>query len=93
MQLSFGTGIAADDSMTDTRDPTARSQEADRAVGSGTQTSPSRPGRADRAAERIEEPRIERIARRAFEIYEARGGQNGRALEDWLQAEREIDNE
>jgi len=39
------------------------------------------------------EPRIERIARRAHELYEARGGTHGRALEDWLQAEREIDAE
>jgi Protein of unknown function (DUF2934) len=34
-----------------------------------------------------------RIARRAHEIYEARGGEHGKALEDWLQAEREIDAE
>ena len=39
------------------------------------------------------EPRIERISRRAHELYEARGGTHGRALEDWLQAEREIDAE
>jgi len=37
--------------------------------------------------------RMNRIARRAHEIYEARGGEHGRALEDWLQAEREIDAE
>jgi hypothetical protein len=37
--------------------------------------------------------RIERIARRAHEIYEARGGEHGKALDDWLQAEREIDEE
>jgi hypothetical protein len=34
---------------------------------------------------------MNRIARRAHEIYEARGGQHGKAMEDWLQAEREID--
>jgi hypothetical protein len=39
------------------------------------------------------EPRIERIARRAHEIYEARGGEHGKAMEDWLEAEREIDDE
>jgi Protein of unknown function (DUF2934) len=38
------------------------------------------------------ESRMNRIARRALEIYEARGGQDGKALEDWLQAEREIDS-
>jgi hypothetical protein len=36
---------------------------------------------------------MNRVARRAHQIYEARGGQDGRALEDWLQAEREIDAE
>jgi tRNA 2-selenouridine synthase SelU len=30
------------------------------------------------------------IARRAFEVYCSRGGQHGRDLEDWLQAEREL---
>ena len=37
--------------------------------------------------------RLNRIARRAHEIYEARGGQDGRDLDDWLQAEREVDAE
>ena len=39
------------------------------------------------------ESRLNRIARRAHEIYQARGGEHGRALEDWLQTEREIDSE
>ena len=39
----------------------------------------------------VSESRMNRIARRAHEIYEARGGEHGKALEDWLQAEREID--
>jgi hypothetical protein len=30
------------------------------------------------------------IARRAFEMYCARGGGQGSALDDWLQAEREL---
>ena len=30
------------------------------------------------------------IARRAYELYEQRGRQDGRAAEDWEQAEREI---
>lgn len=30
------------------------------------------------------------VAKRAYELYEQRGGQDGYALEDWLQAEREI---
>ena len=35
--------------------------------------------------------RMNRIARRAREIYEARGGEHGTAMDDWLRAEREID--
>lgn len=38
-------------------------------------------------------PRLDRIARRAHEIYVARGGVHGKDLDDWLQAEREIDAE
>ena len=39
------------------------------------------------------ESRIERIVKRAHEIYQARGGEHGKALDDWLQAEREVDAE
>jgi hypothetical protein len=37
--------------------------------------------------------RLERIAQRAYAIYERRGGEDGSSMEDWLQAEREIDAE
>jgi Protein of unknown function (DUF2934) len=37
--------------------------------------------------------RLSRIAQRAHEIYDRRGGQDGKDLDDWLQAEREIDAE
>jgi len=30
------------------------------------------------------------IARRAYELYEARGREHGHDLDDWLQAEREL---
>jgi hypothetical protein len=39
------------------------------------------------------ESRMSRIAKRAHEIYEAYGGQDGKAIEHWLQAESEIDGE
>jgi hypothetical protein len=32
----------------------------------------------------------ERIRRRAYELYVQRGSQSGSALDDWLQAEKEI---
>jgi len=39
----------------------------------------------------LADSRMNRIARRAREIYEARGGEHGTAMDDWLLAEREID--
>ena len=36
--------------------------------------------------------RLARIAQRAHEIYVARGGHEGRQLDDWLEAERQIDD-
>ena len=38
----------------------------------------------------VNSTRHEEIRRRAFEIYLERGGQPGRDLDDWLQAEREL---
>ena len=32
----------------------------------------------------------EQIRRRAYELYEQRGAENGHELEDWLQAEAEV---
>lgn len=32
----------------------------------------------------------EEIAHRAYQLYEARGGEDGRDLQDWFQAEREL---
>jgi len=51
-------------------------------------------GGRDTSAGPVQRPsefRMNRIAHRAHEIYEARGGEHGKAMEDWLQAEREID--
>jgi mRNA-degrading endonuclease HigB of HigAB toxin-antitoxin module len=36
------------------------------------------------------DPITEAIARRAFELFVARGQQHGHDLDDWLQAEREL---
>ena len=38
-------------------------------------------------------PDAERVAARAYEMYLARGGSDGQALEDWLAAERELGGE
>ncbi|MGH7228499.1 MAG: DUF2934 domain-containing protein [Nitrospiraceae bacterium] len=59
---------------------------------SSTNKSSARGGRGTQltAAPREAEELEARIAKRAYELYEQRGGQDGYALEDWLQAEREI---
>jgi hypothetical protein len=36
------------------------------------------------------QPTQDEIATRAYHLYLARGGTNGQALDDWLQAEREM---
>jgi hypothetical protein len=36
------------------------------------------------------EPTYDEIARRAYQLYEDRGGEHGRDQEDWLRAEREV---
>jgi hypothetical protein len=36
------------------------------------------------------EPTYDEIARRAYQLYEERGGEHGRDQEDWLQAERDV---
>jgi hypothetical protein len=38
----------------------------------------------------VNSTRDEEIRRRAYQIYLERGGQPGRELDDWLQAEREL---
>ncbi len=38
----------------------------------------------------VAEASSDRVALRAYELYLARGGGDGRALEDWLTAEREV---
>jgi hypothetical protein len=35
----------------------------------------------------------ERIARRAYELYEQRGRQEGRDMEDWMKAEQQLAGE
>ena len=49
--------------------------------------------RPENAPAKSTDTRMNRIAQRAQEIYQARGGEHGKALDDWLQAEREIDAE
>ena len=44
---------------------------------------------AEQAARRVEAHQG-RVAQRAYELYEQRDRQEGRALEDWLNAERQV---
>lgn len=54
-------------------------------AGPGRQTT----GPKQQAARRAETQQ-DRIAQRAYELYEQQGRQEGRAVEDWLQAERQL---
>ena len=45
---------------------------------------------AEPAGEQRPQPTEEKIAARAYEIYQARGGTDGADMDDWLQAEREL---
>ncbi len=38
----------------------------------------------------VSAPTADEIAQRAYEIFEARGGEPGHDLDDWLQAESEL---
>jgi hypothetical protein len=38
-------------------------------------------------------PTYDQIARRAYEIYQERGGTEGQDIDDWLRAERELREE
>jgi hypothetical protein len=40
----------------------------------------------------VSAPDRDRVAMRAYELYLERGGSDGRALDDWLSAERELEH-
>jgi hypothetical protein len=53
--------------------------------------SPTEPPRDDVSSQRAAAgPTSDDIARRAYELYERRGREDGRDRDDWLQAEREL---
>jgi hypothetical protein len=77
--------------------PAGASQPAARQAGASSpkpapQSSPPSESAPD-LVDRRQESRMNRIARRAHEIYISRGGEHGKALQDWLEAERQIDGE
>ncbi len=45
---------------------------------------------AEEVASNEAEPSLEAIAERAYEIYKARGGADGKDSDDWLEAELEL---
>ena len=50
----------------------------------------NRPPIADDRTSTPAEVSVEAIRDRAYELYEARGGEPGHDFDDWLQAEREL---
>jgi DUF2934 family protein len=62
---------------------------ATQAVTSHAGSGSEKTGPARQAARRAEANQ-DRISERAYELYEQRGRRDGLALEDWLQAERQL---
>ena len=52
--------------------------------------SPESPAALPAAATATSAPAPELIARRAYALFQARGGDHGNDVEDWLEAEREL---
>jgi hypothetical protein len=85
---------------TDKAAPAAASRAAEmNAVAAPADLAPIAPGRGALQAEttaaartpmKFNGPSAAEIQRRAYELYLRRGGQDGRDLEDWLEAERQL---
>jgi hypothetical protein len=62
---------------------------ANKSNGSSELSKPARPPKkSNGAAEQFND--ADAVARRAYEIYQRRGGNHGADLDDWLEAEREL---
>jgi len=60
--------------------------------GAGSRGAPTaRPAR-ERASMNGHAPTAEQIAARAYELFLGRGGEHGKHEQDWLEAERELQN-
>jgi len=59
-----------------------------KSFGSSDSTRPSTP--VEKREQLLQSTRDQKIRNRAYEIYLQRGAQSGYAVEDWLQAEREL---
>ena len=72
-----------------TRKPTTRSKTTARAktATSKIKRRVSTPARRDEQAIELPDGMWERISRKAYELWEQRGHQDGNALRDWLDAE------
>jgi hypothetical protein len=46
---------------------------------------------AERKPDELTQERLEKIRQRAYELYEARGREEGHDFDDWLQAEAETE--
>ncbi|GAC1342499.1 MAG: hypothetical protein NVSMB23_15260 [Myxococcales bacterium] len=72
----------------------ARTEAAKQPAATATAPQPPPPApakaqpRAD--AQARQQPSQDQIAKRAYQIFQARGGQHGRHAEDWKQAEQEL---
>ena len=75
--------------MPQTQRQRKRRDTRDREVGMVTSL-PTATGVISSCGEMASEPTHDEIARRAYQLYEERGGADGREWDDWLRAEREL---
>jgi hypothetical protein len=54
-------------------------------------TKNSNPNAKATISDDLSEEQVEKIRQRAYELYEARGREAGHDIDDWLQAEAEIE--
>ncbi|HET8647016.1 MAG TPA: DUF2934 domain-containing protein [Vicinamibacteria bacterium] len=86
------TGAAGDPppsaAMTDVPAAPPRASQAGPAGGGARPATPETPGRHGQQDEAW--PSYDAIARRAYELYQQRGGSDGQEVDDWLRAETEL---
>ena len=66
-----------------------RTKAASPASGAGTAVRPAKKAASEAPAPAFE-PTHDEIALRAWSIYESRGGGHGEAMDDWLEARRQL---
>ena len=86
-RFQIGTLFATDAAMAKARKKTPAAESAPESNGGGAAVATAPQSVGDTTAAAVDR---DRIARRAYELYLQRGGSDGSAMNDWLEAEREL---